>query len=101
METLKRLMEVKKINQEQTSEILGVTQSHISRLLKGKEKASKALELSIERLLEAAEGRGEDSRTKRLVELFESLPEESKKDILRCAEKEKLLCGGCIDRDAA
>jgi transcriptional regulator with XRE-family HTH domain len=101
MESLKRLIEVKKMNQKQVAELIGLSEAHVSALLKGKEKASKALELSIGRLLEAAEGRGEDSRTKRLVELFESLPEESKKDILRCAEKEKLLCGGSVDREAA
>ena len=93
MEILRKLMEIKRMNQTETGELLGITQSHVSALLIGKERASKALELSIERLLEAAEGRGNDSRSKRLVEIFETLPEESKKDILRCIEKEEqLLC---------
>lgn len=91
MENLKKLMQETGKNQREIGELLGVTQTHISKLLLKREKPSKALELSVERMLNGFQNIPIDPRSKALIEIFESLPENSKKDIYSYAKKEKRL----------
>lgn len=91
MENLKKYMDRTGRNQKQTGEDLGISQVHVSRILAGKDKPSKALKLSIERLLKPHESHQMSERSRKMLEMYESLPEPSKKDIYRIIEKEKRL----------